>query len=406
MGIQLYDHQIEAVTKMKNGCILCGGVGSGKSRTAIYYYFTKVIDGSLPVNNKGRYLKPRKPKNLVIITTAKKRDTKEWEDELKPFRLSTNIDESVCGIKVSIDSWNNIKKYIGRENEFFIFDEQRVVGYGAWTKAFLKITKRNEWILLSATPGDQWVDYAPVFIANGFYKNITEFRSRHCVYERYSRFPSIKKYIDTGILMKHRNDILVDMKFDRPTISHNVPVICKYDKVDYRMIMVNRWNIYDNEPIMDISQLCYLLRKVVNSDSDRIEKVKELMKENPRTIIFYNFDYELDILRKICDDSGIQYSEWNGHKHQPILKTEKWAYLVQYAACEGWNCIDTNVIIFYSQNYSYRTTVQAAGRIDRLNTLYTDLYYYYVRSAAPIDIAINKALKRKRNFNEARYFSN
>ena len=33
-------YQIDAVNRMKNGCILCGGVGSGKSRTSLAYYIT------------------------------------------------------------------------------------------------------------------------------------------------------------------------------------------------------------------------------------------------------------------------------------------------------------------------------------------------------------------------------
>lgn len=39
MAIQLYDYQREALGRMKNGCILCGGVGSGKSRTGLAYYY-------------------------------------------------------------------------------------------------------------------------------------------------------------------------------------------------------------------------------------------------------------------------------------------------------------------------------------------------------------------------------
>ena len=72
------------------------------------------------------------PKDLYIITTAKKRDTLEWEGELSPFLLSTNPDVNLYQNKVVIDSWNNISKYKDITDAFFIFDEQRVVGSGTW----------------------------------------------------------------------------------------------------------------------------------------------------------------------------------------------------------------------------------------------------------------------------------
>ena len=37
----LFDYQMDAVNRMFTGCILNGGVGSGKSRTGLYYYFSK-----------------------------------------------------------------------------------------------------------------------------------------------------------------------------------------------------------------------------------------------------------------------------------------------------------------------------------------------------------------------------
>jgi hypothetical protein len=389
MTIKLFEHQKIAMKLLKTGSILCGGVGSGKSSTALAYYFAK-----------------EKPKNLYIITTARKRDTLEWERECAYFLLSTNKDVSIHGINVFVDSWNNIGKHINVKNSFFIFDEQRVVGSGSWVKSFLKITKKNSWVLLTATPGDTWLDYVPVFIANRFYKNRTEFLRRHVVYNRFTKYPKIDHYIETGRLIKFRQRILVNMKYVRPTTIYNITVITSFNQDMADQIFNKRWNVFEKKPIKNITELCYLMRKVVNSDYDRLKVIKKIIIKHSKIIIFYNFNYELDLLRELGLEMVITTAEWNGHKHESIPKTDKWLYLVQYTAgAEGWNCIETNCIIFYSQNYSYKTMIQAAGRIDRLNTPFTDLYYYHVRSKSKIDLAIAKALKQKQNFNEQRFIN-
>ena len=396
----LYDYQMDAVNKMMNGCILNGGVGSGKSRTALYYYF-KEQGGSIDPD----YKKMKNPKDLYIITTARKRDTLEWEGELTHFLLSTNIEKNeLYHNKIVVDSWNNIKKYAEVEDAFFIFDEQRVVGYGAWTKAFLKIAKSNNWILLSATPGDTWMDYLPVFIANGFYRNKSEFTREHIIYARYSKYPKIDRYINTGRLIRLRNRILIDMDFDRKTTAHHEDVYVRYDTTKYREVTRTRWDIYKNEPIQQASGLCYVLRRVVNESEYRVAALLELLEKCPRAIIFYNFDYELDILMHLNLGEDVEVAQWNGHKHQPVPDSDKWIYLVQYTAgAEGWNCIKTNTIIFFSQNYSYKIMEQSSGRIDRLNTPYSDLYYYHLKSRSGIDLAISKALSEKKNFNEGKW---
>lgn len=400
MSINLYPHQKKALYNMKNGCILCGGVGSGKSITSISYYYLQ--NRGLMSSLNGEVYRPMKnPMDLYIITTARKRDQCEWEGELSPFLLSTHPDANAYSNKVVVDSWNNVGKYKDVTDAFFIFDEQRVVGKGAWVKAFLKICKSNKWILLSATPGDTWSDYVPVFIANGFFKNRTEFNNNHVVWSPYSKFPKIDRYFNTGKLMKYRNDILVQMEFVRSTVSHHEDVYVQYDIPAYKRIVKDRWNIWDNKPIVNASELCYSLRKIVNLSEDRQVAVLNILEKHPKAIIFYNFDYELELLHNILDANGFDVAEWNGHKHQPVPNSDKWVYFVQYAAgAEGWNCITTDTIIFYSQNYSYKVMIQSSGRIDRLNTPFTDLYYYHLKSRSGIDLAISKALKNKKKFNE------
>lgn len=404
MSLQLRDYQLDAVKRLRNGSILCGGVGSGKSITALAYFYIS-NGGSWDFLQGGDYKPTKDPaKDLYIITTAMKRDSKEWEKDMGYFLMSTSKDLNVEFNRIVVDSWNNIRKYDDKVGAFFIFDEQRVVGYGAWVKAFLKIARGNDWILLSATPGDTWTDYIPVFIANGFYKNKTEFVNEHVVYDPRVKFPKIKRYFNTGRLVRLRDRILVDMDFDRKTTAHHNDIYCSFDIPTYKDTMKRRWNPYKNEPIQNAGELCYILRRIVNSDESRQASLLELFEKHPKMIIFYNFDYELDILKGIYYGDDVEVAEWNGHAHQPVPTCDSWVYLVQYTAgCEGWNCITTDTIVFYSQNYSYRVTQQASGRIDRLNTPYFDLYYYHLKSHSSIDLAIAKTLKQKKNFNEGRF---
>lgn len=392
-AISLRDYQIEALGKLRNGCILCGKVGSGKSRTALAWYYT-LCGGQV---NTDHYIPMKDPLDLYIITTARKRDTMEWEQEFIPFMIGTER----YSANVTVDSWNNIKKYKEVTNAVFIFDEQRVVGSGAWVKAFLKITKQNKWILLSATPGDRWTDYIPIFVANGFYRNRTEFNREHCIFSRFTSYPKVTGYRNEGLLIRHRNDILIPMRFERPVERIHEQFITSYDPYIYNAVAKRRWNPWTDSPVVNAAELCQCLRKVVNTNDSRAQAVLTILEYHEKAIIFYNYDYELEILRSLAYGPDTAVAEWNGHNHEPIPDCEQWVYLVQYAAgAEGWNCVSTDTIIFYSQNYSYRIMVQSAGRIDRLNSPYEKLYYFHLKSNAPIDKAISAALAMKKDFNE------
>jgi hypothetical protein len=380
MVVDLQPHQKEALARLSNGNILWGGVGSGKSRVAAAYY-----------------MKHEKPKDIYVITTAKKRDSKDWEGEFAQLGIGKAPDATLQGLLI-VDSWNNLHKYVKVENAFFIFDEQRLVGSGKWVRSFLKIAKSNTWILLSATPGDNWLDYIPVFVANGFYRNRSEFKLEHVVYTPYARFPKVSRYVGEGKLVKLRNKILIGMPYPKHTVRHSVTKIVGHNELLLKNVIKNRWHIYQNRPIRDIAELFQIMRRVINSDPSRVRTIRGLMEQHDKLVIFYNFDYELELLRQLGDE--IKIAEWNGHKHEDIPDTNRWIYLVQYVAgSEGWNCVETNAIVFYSLTYSYKNWEQAHGRIDRLNTPFKDLYYYVLRSKSIVDLAIWRSLKAKKNFN-------
>ncbi len=406
--VRLSDYQMDAVKRLKNGSILCGGVGSGKSRTALAYYMFVVCKGMVPLNGGSDISPMKEPMDLYIITTARKRDTLEWQKECVPFLLYEEKDP-IFNVKIVVDSWNAIGKYTEITNAFFIFDEQRVVGYGTWAKAFIVISRSNKWILLSATPGDTWMDYISVFVANGFYKNKTQFINEHVIYNRFAKYPKVDRYLGIAKLIRERDSILVNMDYQKKTVMNHIVLKVGYPSDIYNYVVTERWNIYKNEPCQDAGSLCQTLRRVVNECDERRIQMVDLIRNNPKLIVFYNFNYELEILRFICTNiCRVPYSEWNGQKHEAIFtEKDKWVYLVQYSAgAEGWNCIDTNVIVFYSPNYSYKIATQAAGRIDRVNTPFVNLYCYHILSDSSIDRAIWNCLEKKKIFNESMFEPN
>lgn len=384
--MELMDHQQDAMEKLGNGKILYGGVGSGKSATVLAYYMAK-----------------EQPRDIYVITTAKKRDSLDWEREGAGFGLGTEDYCTTAGI-LTVDSWNAISSYTEVEDAFFIFDEQRLVGHGAWVRAFIKIARKNHWVMLTATPGDTWLDYAPVFIANGFYRNITHFKMEHVLYEPFSKYPKIRMYLKEQKLEVLRNDILVEMPYLKHTERYLNYIDVGYDVEKLKRVYKDRWNIFENRPVKDAAEMWRLMRRVVNSDPSRFENLMFLMKTHPRLIVFYNFDYELEILRGLKD--GYPVYEFNGHVHDPVPSGDRWLYLVQYVAgAEAWNCTSTDAMVLWSLTYSYKNFEQCQGRIDRLDTIYTSLYYYIFVSNSVVDQAIRRSLGSKKNFNERRFLS-
>lgn len=393
----LYDFQREALNELSVGKILCGSYGSGKSRTSLAWYFEK--NGG--VFDRYNFKQMEKPRDLYIITTAKKRNELEWEKEFIPFQLSSKPDENFYKNKVVVDSWQNVGKYKFVTGADFIFDEDHVTGKGVWVDAFYEIAKSNDWIILSATPGDTYEQFIPVFVANGFYKNRTQFLHEHAIFNRYTPYQKIEGYMNKRKLEYYKSLIIVPMDFLRKTKPEHITIWTDYDKAIYKQLMRTRFDIWNEKPFENAAGLCYGLRKVVNSDPSRTSHLLSIMLSHKKIVVFYNFDYELELLKGIQNfEPDFTIAEYNGHKHESIPKTDKWLYLVNYSSgAEAWNCTETDTMVFFSQTYSYKTLFQSYGRIDRLNTPFDILYYYHFKSRAPIDLAISKSLNDKKEFN-------
>lgn len=383
--MELYDHQLEVIPKLSSGKVLYGVVGSGKSAAILGYY-----------------VEQEEYRDIYVITTARKRDEGDWQDEAARFGIGTDI--SAYG-KLTVDSWNNVGKYTDIKDAFFVLDEQRLVGSGAWVKAFYKIVANgNHWILLSATPGDSWIDYAPVFIANGYFKNKRDFLMKHVVFKPYMKFPVIDFYFNEEKLEEYRNEVLVEMtyRFKDKRVLNWWDV--GHDAAAFKRVHKDRWNIYEDRPITDVAEMYRLMRQVVNTDPSRMEALLELHKMHPRLIVFYNWNYELEILRELYQTHNV--FEYNGHRKHMLGEFEhldEWIYLVQYTAgAEAWNCISTDAMVMWSLNYSFKIFEQVQGRIDRMNTPFERLYYYVFVSNSWIDQQIKKALVKKETFNEKR----
>lgn len=402
MTVVYRPEQIQAVRQLQNGSILAGGVGSGKTLTSLAWYLTSVCNAAS--FKEGGSLIKKKVKGsptLYVITTAKKRDSLEWEEEAARLGLSTDPACSFTGSSIVVDSWNNIGKYSDREHAVFFFDEQRASGSGRWVKEFLKITRKNTWLLLSATPGDVWMDYLPVFMAHGFFRTRTEFMEDHVIFDRFAKYPKVKRYIGEAKLQRLCRSILVEMPVERHTTRERETVYCDYDRDLYKWVVKNRMDPWTEEPLRDAGGVCRILRKVVSDNDWRSEQAKRILSSNERVIVFYNYNYELDRILAVAESLGLPTAQWNGHRHDAIPAEPRWVYICQYtSAAEGWNCTSTDTVLFWSLNYSWRVTEQCEGRIDRLNTPYSRLKYYFLESHSSIDEAVRRSLSSKKVFNE------
>lgn len=361
---------------------------------AIVMFIEKIIGGSIDPPAL-----PTEPVDLYVITTPKKRDDLDWPKEAARFGISTNPEASMGGITLIVDSWNNIKKHTKVQDAFFIFDEQRAIGSGVWSKSFIAIAKRNRWVMLSATPADRWMDLVPVFIAKGFYKNKTQFVREHVVYSPYTKYPSIRMYLDIPTLKRHRDETFVIMPFKRRTKTNIVDVPVMYDREATKLLKKTEWNPYKDYPIRNHPEYVHVLRRLIYSHASRISELIKIHIKAKRLIIFYNFNYELDIMREGFANLT-EVSEHNGHNHDPVPTGDNWVYLVQYiSGSEAWECFSTNHMAFYSANPSYRATIQAMGRINRMTTTYKNLYYYRLMSESAPDKGMMKSFGNKEDFN-------
>lgn len=376
MAVTFKDYQKRAINQMHNGCILCGGVGAGKSLTSLGY-----IDKVYPSGT------------VYIITPARKRNTGEWFDDIR----KNDMDET----RFVVDSWNNLSKYKDVKDAFFLFDEQKVSGKGTWAKSLIRIAKSNQWILLSATPGDTYDDYATVLIANGFVRNRTTWYDEYCVTKSQPFFHIVDhKNKDVIDMMIRRIFIKMDYQSDKKRIERVIPIQARSAGEEKEILMTHKAP-GAQMPFTTFAAAIAYVRMNCYDKSKKTEALRKIIEKHKKIIVFYNFLSEKLEIERAAIDANVTINFYNGQRHDPIPDTDEWVYGVQYnSGAEAWNCITTNAMVFYSPNYSYKTMEQAHGRIDRVNSPYECLYYYMLLNELNIDNKVMNALSSKKDFNE------
>ena len=376
--IKLLKYQEEAIQKLHSGSVLYGATGSGKSLTGLAYY-----------------MRCWSHLDLYIITTSKKRNAGEWEEEIAKLG---------CPPPKAIDSWNRLKNYRMVSDAFFLFDEHKVGGHGKWAQSMITIAKKNKWILLTATPGDVWDDYASIFIANEFVKNKTTWNEDFCIFDRISKYPKIIGYQREDVLKNMRDAVLVPMEYQSEKVPIPYVIPYKVDHEEEAYVLARRKSLRHPEmrAFRNTSAMFAYMRMNLPDKESKIQALADVLKKEPKAIIFYNFTPEKYEIENAARQVNIPFFQYNGQIKDNVPDGDTWVYAVQYTAgAEAWNCITCRTVIFYSMNYSYKVMTQAKGRIDRCNSPFDELhYYYFISPDFEIDQEILNALTRKEKFNE------
>ena len=106
----------------------------------------------------------------------------------------------------------------------------------------------------------------------------------HVIFNRFVKYPKVEAYIDTWKLTENRQKILVHMHYEKKT-KHVIKLMyASYDESLYKFVSEKRWNVYTDKPIKNISELCYVWRKIVNDDKSREDIIGRIIEEKRKVI--------------------------------------------------------------------------------------------------------------------------
>lgn len=392
----LYDFQKQAIAQLNVGKhIIISGVGSGKTAMAVVW-----------ADNKCKETRKNK---ILVVTTASKSKTGDFEEEFKTWTNYAGALEVISWHKFSAwvnENWGTLTEWV------VIIDELQRAGAGVSSgmgKAFLKLTKRNpDWAGFTGTPGDTWLKFYPYFVACGLEWNKTSFMNKYAQVQTYKGYPEIVGWRNEDRLkaMWSRISYAPDtskVMSELPAEAHKVVEFKK--PASYNKVLKTRMN--ENGEILDTAgALCAELRRQCFT-RDKRQWVSDFIDGlGTGAVMFYNFIKTGDELENIVTKAlpkGARVWRIDGKHHEiPTAETigDYDIVLCQWqSGSEALNLQFLHYWVSVEACYSYSTSIQARGRIKRIGQT-NFMRYYYLKVPGTIEDAIYETLHNKGEFAE------
>lgn len=395
MTLRPYPFQEDAINQLLEGKhIIKADCGLGK--TCIFF----------------NWLERNHATHVIIATTASKCHSKDFQTtELIKF---TSPEFRAHLVSLEVVSWHMLKKWTDKKspqqlaNYYFVADELQRCRQGVSSlmgRAFLFITKHcKAWTGYTGTPGDNWLQFHPYFIATGKIKNKTEFMRDYTISQQYP-FPMVLGFRHEDTLKGWWRDISYEpdtseVMSQLPAETHQImrfPTPKGYKKV------LKSSTTLDGE-FLDSNMALYHHLRQMCATKQKLDALEDLLSSlSSPLVIFFNYTCEREQILGLAAHMKRKVWRIDGECHEiPTEETigQNDIVLCHYlSGSEALNLQFCHYMVFYSPNYSYSISVQAKGRVKRVGQQ-NPMFFYSFLCSDSIEEEVMDCIKQKKDFAE------